>query len=71
MARRQSLEEQIAAAFQRALAERQTDAAEHLLEALEALCDDAVPDTPLAEAYFAMVAPRKPPRSSSRQRRTS
>jgi hypothetical protein len=71
IARRQFLEEQIAAAFQRALAERQTDAAEHLLQALEALCDDAVPDTPLAEAYFAMVGPRKPPRLSPRQRRTS
>jgi hypothetical protein len=52
------LEDQVLAALERALRERREDVAEHLLRALEALCEDASPGSPLADAYLAVVAPR-------------
>lgn len=45
------LEEQIIAALRQALAENQTEASEHLLRAIEALCSDTTPGTALANAY--------------------
>jgi hypothetical protein len=57
VARCPSLEEQILAAFRRALAEGRADAAEHLLRALEVLCSDAESDSPLGEAYLTVIAP--------------
>ncbi|WP_149536698.1 hypothetical protein [Siccirubricoccus phaeus] len=59
----ESLEEQILAALERALAEGQAEAAEHLLRALEALCSDASPGSVLAEAYLTSVGARAPDRS--------
>ncbi|MDN3565106.1 hypothetical protein QWZ14_12110 [Paeniroseomonas aquatica] len=55
------LEERIIAALRQALAEQQTEAAEHLLRAIEALCQDATPGTALAEAYAAAfdVSPQR------------
>ncbi|MCB4824864.1 hypothetical protein [Roseicella aerolata] len=58
-----SLEEQILAALEQALAEGRSDAAEHLLRALEALCGDASPGTPLADAYLTVAGERAPERS--------
>ncbi|SDD48433.1 hypothetical protein [Belnapia rosea] len=49
------LEEQVLAALERALAEGQLEAAEHLLRALEALCGDALPGSVLANAYLAVA----------------
>ena len=60
---RLSLEEQILAALERALAEGRSDTAEHLLRALEALCGDASPGSVLAEAYLTAVGARAPDRS--------
>lgn len=53
------LEDEVLAALKRAIRERREDAAEHLLRALEALCEDASPGTPLASAYFVAVAPQQ------------
>jgi len=53
------LEDQVLAALERALRERREDVAEHLLRALEALCPDAAPGSPLGEAYLAVAAPRR------------
>ncbi|WP_149536711.1 hypothetical protein [Siccirubricoccus phaeus] len=58
-----SLEEQILAALERALAEGRSEVAEHLLRALEALCGDASPGTPLADACLAAIGARAPERS--------
>ncbi|TDH62091.1 hypothetical protein E2C06_12955 [Dankookia rubra] len=58
-----NLEEQILAALERALEEGQTEAAEHLLRALEALCSDASAGSVLADAYFAAVGAHAPGRS--------
>jgi len=59
-----SLEEQILAVLRRALAEGQAEAAEHLLRALEALCGDASPGTPLlADAYLTAAGDRARDRS--------
>ena len=58
----QALEAQIIAALRQALAEEQSEAAEHLLRAIEALCSDATPGTALADAYstaFSMP-PKRP-----------
>lgn len=55
---RPHLEDDVLAALRRSLRERREDAAEHLLRALEALCDDASPGTPLASAYSKGVAQR-------------
>ena len=49
------LESRIVAAFKQALAEGRLDVAEHLLCALEALCPDARPDSPLATAYLTVA----------------
>jgi hypothetical protein len=53
-----NLEEQILAALERALAEGRSDTAEHLLRALEALCGDASPGSPLADAYLTATGER-------------
>lgn len=55
---RPNLEEQILAVLIRALKEGRAEAAEHLLRALEALCVEAVPGTPLADAYLAAAGER-------------
>ncbi|NOG73528.1 MULTISPECIES: hypothetical protein [Roseicella] len=47
------LEDHIIAALTQALAEGRTDAAEHLLRAVETLCSDATPGSVLADAYGA------------------
>jgi hypothetical protein len=57
------LEEQVLAALERALAERQTEAAEHLLRALEALSGEASPGSVLADAYRTATRERGPERS--------
>lgn len=44
------LEEQVLAVLKRALEEGRTEAAEHLLRALETLCEDASPGSALADA---------------------
>ena len=58
-----SLEEQVLAALERALAEGRSEAAEHLLRALEALCGDASPGSVLADAYLTATGERAPGRS--------
>jgi hypothetical protein len=58
-----SLEQQILAALERSLIEGRSEAAEHLLRALEALRGDASPGTPLADAYLAAVEGRASKRS--------
>ena len=63
MLSRLSLEEQILAALERALAEGRSDAAEHLLRALEALCGDAMSGSPLADAYLTATGERAPRQS--------
>ncbi|TDH62326.1 hypothetical protein E2C06_12000 [Dankookia rubra] len=57
------LEDQVAAALERAVAEGELEAAEHLLRALEALCGDASPGSVLADAYFALARDLAPGRS--------
>lgn len=52
------LEDLVLAAFMRAEAEGRRDVAGHLLLALEALCPGPEPDSPLAEAYRAVVQKR-------------
>jgi hypothetical protein len=57
------LEDEVLAALERALRERRHDVAEHLLRALEALCGDASPGSPLADAYLTAageLAPGRP-----------
>ena len=51
------LEQRILVALTQALAEHQSEAAEHLMRALEALSDDAVPGSPLADAYLLLSVP--------------
>lgn len=58
-----SLEEQILAALERALADGQAEAAEYLLCALEALCGDAPPGSVLADAYLTAAGERVPGQS--------
>jgi hypothetical protein len=58
-----SLEEQILVALERALAEGRSDTAEHLLRALEALCGDATPGSPLTDAYLTATGERAPRQS--------
>lgn len=63
---RRSLEEQVLTVLERALAEGRSEAAEHLLRALEALCGGAPPGTPLADAHPTAAgerAPRRPLRA--------
>jgi hypothetical protein len=62
MPRPAQLEDQVLVVFKRALRERRRDVAEHLLHALEALCDNASPGTPLADAYLAAVGEQAPRR---------
>lgn len=57
-----SLESRILTAFKQAVAEDQPDVADHLLRALETLCPEAVPGTPLAEAYVSVARAGKPKR---------
>jgi Family of unknown function (DUF6103) len=59
------LEEKVLAALDQALREQRLDVAEHLLRALEALCGEAVPGSPLADAYLAMAGAAAPRRPSS------
>ncbi len=59
MAARFRLEERVLAAFRQALAEDRPEVAEHLLNALEALCPAAAPGSPLATAYLAGVGRAK------------
>lgn len=56
----ESLEDRILAALELALEEGQAEAAEHLLCALEALCGDAPPGSPLADAYLMAIGKRAP-----------
>ena len=51
------LEQCILAALTQALAEHQSEAAEHLMCALEALSEDPVPGSPLADAYLLLSVP--------------
>lgn len=53
MPERPDLEDQILAALERALAEDRLEVVEHLLGALEALCEHAPPGSVLAGAYLA------------------
>jgi hypothetical protein len=53
-----SLDEQILAVLERALAEGRSEAAEHLLRALEVLCREASPGSPLADAYLTIAGQR-------------
>ncbi len=60
------LEQRILVALTQALAEHQSEAAEHLLRALEALSEDAVPGSPLADAHLLLsVPPMKWPSGTS------
>jgi hypothetical protein len=52
------LEDRIVAAFKQALEEVRPDVAEHLLCALETLCPDDMPGSPLAGAYLTVAAKR-------------
>ncbi|SDB71735.1 hypothetical protein [Belnapia rosea] len=45
------LEDQVLAALERALKEQRSDVAEHLLCAIEVLCADLSPGSPLTDAY--------------------
>lgn len=45
------LEDQVLAVLERALQERRLDVAEHLLRAMEVLCVDLSPGSPLTDAY--------------------
>ncbi len=51
MADRPPVEEQILSAFKQALSEKRWDAAEHLLQALEAIQPEPAPGSTLAKAY--------------------
>lgn len=57
------LEDQILAALERALAEGRLEAAEHLLRALEALCEDGLPGASLAVAHLVASEEGVPKRS--------
>ncbi len=46
------LEDKVLAALGQALRQQRPDVAEHLLRALQALCGDAMPGSPLADAYL-------------------
>lgn len=59
------LEDQVVAALERALTEGELEAAEHLLRALEALCEDASPGSVLPDAYSAVARDLAPGRSCS------
>lgn len=54
----EGLEDRILAALELALAEGRTEAAEHLLRALEALCSDVSPGSLLADAYLTATGKR-------------
>lgn len=49
------LEDQIVAALRRAVAEERAKVAEHLLRALETLCPEVPPGSPMADAYFVVA----------------
>jgi hypothetical protein len=53
--RNSPLEDQILEAFKRALSEEQSEAAEHLLRALEVLQPDPMPTSSVAKAYRAIA----------------
>lgn len=54
------LEDQVLAALGQALCEQRSDVAEHLLHALEVLCEDAMPGSPLADAYLLVARDTTP-----------
>ncbi len=54
------LEDEILAVLARATKEGRRDVVEHLLRALEALCSDPSPGSPLAEAYLVLFSDRGP-----------
>lgn len=53
------LETQILAALKLAMAEGRQDVAEHLLRALEELCDHEIRNRPLAKAYLLLSGRNK------------
>lgn len=50
------LEDLVLAAFRQAMEEGQLETAEHLLRALETICSDEMPGSPLANAYLTLDA---------------
>lgn len=58
------MEDQILTALRLALAEGYEGAAEHLFRALEALCADASPGSPLADGYLTLAGERTQHRSA-------